>query len=146
MAQKTTWMRYSTLGIIFSILLTNASCNKEYFGIGHFYFVNETDHFITYENLLEEYNLAPHQTILIKQTQDANGRANLDDYISPLVMRTKDPINIKFDANKCAKITKESDHSVLNLKSFIAEKLDKFTYKFTYTYTEADYNRAVTCP
>jgi len=146
MVQKTTWMRYLTLGTIFSALLIHISCKKEYFGYGHFYFVNETNHSITYGNLFEEYNLGPHQTILIKQTQDATRRANLEDYISPFSMRTKGPLDIRFDANKCVTVLRETEHSVLNIESYKPEKLDKFTYKFTYTFTEADYNRALTCP
>lgn len=62
-------------------------------------------------------------------------------------MRTKGPITIKFDNNKCLiNQTIDSMHRVLDIKNFAAEKVDRFTYNLTYTFTEADYNRATTCP
>lgn len=32
------------------------------------------------------------------------------------------------------------------LKNHTAERVSDVTYKFTYTFTEADYNRSVNCP
>lgn len=65
MKKKTTWMRYLTLGIIISLSILINACKKEYFRVGHFYFINQTAHTITYDNLFQEYNLAPNQILLI---------------------------------------------------------------------------------
>ena len=141
-------MRYLQLGSIISLVAILFSCDKigDPVRDGEFYFINQTNHTITYNNLFEEYNLAPKATILIKQTQDVIGKFNVNDYFSPFLMRTKEPIIIKFNADKCLQATMTSENSILDIKSYNAEKINKYTYKFTYTFTEADYNRAVTCP
>jgi hypothetical protein len=140
-------MRYLQLGITFSVLLLFISCKKEYFRVGHFLFVNKTSYAITYPTLFEEYNILPNSTVLIKQTQDGIRSLDVSDYFSPFLIRSKGPITIKFNGNKCLLYSSSNDiHSILDIKSFEAEKVDKFTYKFTYTFTESDYNRATACP
>lgn len=62
-------------------------------------------------------------------------------------MKTKEGINIKFNGNRClSNQVATSEHSPLNIKNYVVENIDKYTYKFTYTFTEADYDRAITCP
>lgn len=147
MQQKIIWMRYLQLGITISILLLISSCKKYYDKTGHFVFVNKTSHSITYPTLFEEYNILPNSTIIIKQSQDGTKSLDVSSYFSPFLMRTKGPITIKFDANKCLlNSSSNTIHSVLDIRSFEAEKVDKFNYKFTYTFTEADYIRAIACP
>ena len=56
-------------------------------------------------------------------------------------------IIIKFNDVKCLINVKENDrNSIRDIKNFVAERINNNTYKFTYTFTEADYNRASTCP
>ncbi len=147
MEQNNIWMRYLVLGGIFSLLILYGSCRKEYVRNGIFYFVNQTNHNITYENLFQEYNVAPNATIEIVQPQYANEKFDVNKYFSPLLAKRKDTVSIRFNNNRClTNQTINSIHSVLDIKNFVREKIGNISYKFTYTFTEADYNRATTCP
>lgn len=147
MKQQTIWMRCLALGIITSLIILFNSCTKEYQWAGHFYFVNRTGHSISYDPLFQEYNLSANQTLFINQVQGEKKAFRVEDYFSPFLMKRNGPISIRFDGNKCLlDQSLTSEHSPLNIKNYIAEKIDKYTYKFTYTFTEADYNRAVACP
>lgn len=143
-------MRYLTLGV-FSILTLSFSCKKivEYVQYGEFYFINETDHAIVYDLPVRGFNVDARSKIIIKQTQQgAKKESNVETYENPILYTIGDIdfITIRFDNKRCLKLTKESEHSPLNNKNYIAEKIDAKSYKFTYTFTEADYERAVSCP
>lgn len=147
MQQHNTWMRYLTLGLIISSITFFSACKKvNYAQFGEFYFVNETNHSISFEKGLEQFNLAPKAVFFIKQTQDSGKDPSVSIYQSPIMKLSNGLVNIKFDMNKCIAVTYYTEHSILDIKNFISEKISKRTYKFTYTFTEADYNRAVTCP
>jgi len=148
MLQKTTWTHYFLIGLIISLTLTMNSCAKvAYAQFGKFYFVNNTNHRITYDKGLEAFNVGPNETIIVSQIQDSGKSVIQSSYISPFLLRSNGLITIRFDNNKCLIDEKRGDpHSVMDISNYIPEKIDKRTYKFTYTFTEADYNRAVTCP
>lgn len=80
--------------------------------------------------------------------KDAHGvarkKARPETYGTPF--NNSSSLVIQFDGNKCLTMTNSSVNSLLNISNYSAEKIDAFNYKFTYTFTEADYNRATICP
>lgn len=145
--QKTTWIKYLTIGLFINISMLNVSCNKirEYAQFGDFYFVNQTDYNIIYQKGLEKFNVMANSSILIRDTQDAIKEVSPNRYHT-LFINYNPPLIIKFNDNKCLEFAPNSEHTLLDIKNYVAEKIGKRTYKFTYTFTEADYNRAVACP
>lgn len=123
---------------------------------GEFYFVNETDHSITFDfnpvgskkTFMEKYTVAARSTTLVKQTQDSKKTVTALDFNTPFSIEYgfSDPLTVKFDNNKCLNQTVNSDHSALDIKNYAAEKLGERRYKFTITFTEADFNRSLSCP
>ena len=150
MERKNIWKRYLTLGLIISLISIISSC-KDYFynEIGEYQFVNETSYSIVYSIGYEKFNIGPKSKILItqnKKTGGDKGGAKVSDYKSPLYSQTA-TLNIKFNNLKCLNDVKENDiNSVRDIKNFVTEKIGENHFKFTYTFTEADYNRAVNCP
>lgn len=139
------------LAIIFSISLIS-SCGKkiiDYADIeGEFYFVNQTSYTIKIVNLQQEFNVITGQKNFIKRYQGGSKTVNASSYSDPFTygMAPNDKkILVKIN-NKCENSTPTSIHSLLNINSYVSEKIGERKYKFTYTFTEADYNRAVTCP
>ena len=146
--------RYLIIGLIISLFTMFGSCDDGIYRFqkeAEYYFVNETNHVITYPIGYERFNISPKSIIVIKESIYIGSRANgakASDYISPLSLESStNKLTIKFDNLKCLIEVKENDvNSVRNIKNFVAETINDNNYKFTYTFTEADYNRATTCP
>ena len=145
--QNKIWTYYLLLGV-FSLSILGFSCKKAHLQIAQFYYVNDTDYTIRLINQSKKHIFLPRQTTIINQDQAGDGKVNTDDFKDPF---TND-INIEGKElifqleDKCLTHTVNSEHSIINLKNYVAERVNKITYKFTYTFTEADYNRAVACP
>lgn len=122
------------------------SCAKrEFVQDAEFHFINKTNFHITYNFGLDKYNLNPNETKVFKEEQGARRNSDATTYYTPFKVTTFD-VTIKFDGSKCLIISPNGSFGPLNIKNYNAEKLGSRTYKFTYTFTEADYNRATTCP
>ena len=147
MKQSNIWMRFLVLGIIISLPLFINSCQKINYGqFAEFHFVNKTNHAITYNEGFEKYNVAAMSTTIVKESQSAGKNVTAEGYHRPFI-DSRGSIILKFDQDKCIiDHPLDSPNSIINLKNYVAEKIGDRTYKFTYTFTEADYNRAVACP
>jgi hypothetical protein len=150
--QKNTLASFLMIGLLISFFTLVSSCNKirEYAQFGTFNFVNQTNYTITFYNKLSpiryaEYTILPNSVTSIEKTQDAIKDVNSTTYHSPFIGFTP-PLIVKFNSVKCLEITPESEHTPLDIKNYAAEKLGERSYKFTYIFTEADYNRATICP
>jgi hypothetical protein len=146
--QNKIWTYYLLLGA-FSLSILTFSCGiSEYVQNAQFYYVNDTDYTIKLIKQSKTYVFLPRQTTIINEEQVGDGSVNVEDFRSPFTndvnLKGKDLI-FQLD-NKCLTHTTNSEHSIINLKNYIAERVNKITFKFTYTFTEADYNRAVACP
>ena len=145
---------YLTIGFIISLIAILSSCDDGYYRyqrLAEYRFINETNHVITYPTGYERLNIAPKSNTIIKESVTIGGKetgAKISDYISPLSSHSATfNLIIKFNNEKCLINVKEDDiNSVKNIKNFIAERIGENNYRFTYTFTEADYNRAITCP
>jgi len=147
MEWKTTWMRFLMLGI-FSLFLIGFSCKKiEPDMDGEYVYINSTNHTISFLTPhVNSFKLLGLQTHLIKLYEIARKKTRPETYGTPF--NNTDSEVIQFDGNKCLTMTSSnsSENSLLNISNYSVEKIDNRTYKFTYTFTEADYNRATTCP
>lgn len=146
MGQKIIWMRYLLLGSIITTLML-LSCKKHYRSIGEYHFINKTSYNITFEKGFEAYNLAPNATYKMRYEQDSGKEIDPKSFIPPLMIKSNGGLKIRFNQLRCLEETFYTEHSPLNINSYSNEgKIGELTYRFTYTFTEADYNRAVTCP
>lgn len=149
------FMRFLTIGLIISALFTGAtSCNKtrDYAMEGQFYFVNSSSHSITFSAGFEQYNLEANSTSKPFMITDISDREiPAGSYHPPFSKESAfkipiEPIGIKFDNSRCITLLDDSGtHNILNIASYSSEKLGERKYKFVYTFTESDYNRAVSC-
>ena len=158
MEQKTIWIRYFFIGIAISSFFLSASCKKHTQWVQHaeFNYVNQTNYTITfpkgYSNtyLKEAVNviIKPNTTTVFKVTFGANKEVTADSYVNNGTPFSFTEIYkvIFFDNTKCLDLSKLTINNPSDLKNYVAERIDKRTFKFTYTFSEADYNRAITCP
>ncbi len=150
MEQNNTLKHFLTIGLIISITSILSSCKDEFFSqTASFCFVNETNYNISYDLGLEKFNVSAKSTTVINESYrgGGNGESAPPLYNNPFIEHYGKKINVKFNNIKCLIDVKIDDvHSVIDIKNYTVEKIDNFTYKLTYTFTEADYNRAVTCP
>lgn len=145
MGQNNIWMRYLIIGIITNLMLISSTCKRDYEETAEFVFVNTTNYSINFQDKLSGISILPQQNYLRKEVMLGDRKVRVEKYRSPFYYAG--PINIKFDNMKCLlQITFESKHSFMDIKNFVMEKVNERHHKFTYTFTEADYNRAVACP
>ena len=150
MEQNNIWMRYLQIGIIISLIAVLASCKDYFFQIIiEVEIINETNYRIDFPLAYEKYNVAPRSRTTVTQVSKSVGKngTKVSDFPSPFYsLNTKDDFTIKFGQTKClANIKIEDEHSIRDIKNFVAEEIGENHFKFTYTFTDADYNRAVTC-
>ena len=143
--QNKIWMRFLVLGV-FSLFFFGFSCNKiEHEQFGKFIYINSTNHTINFFTPhFNSFKLLGLKTHLIEEVQVAGKKIGFETFRTPFT--NSNSLVLVFDGNKCLTMTNSSDNSLLNMSNYSAEKIDDMTYRFTYTFTEADYNRAVTCP
>ena len=144
MERKTTWMRFLMLGV-FSLFF-GLSCKKiEPDMSAEYIYINSTNHAISFFTPhVYSFKLLGLKTHLIKETQPTGKKTGAEKFETPF--NNSSSLVIQFDGNKCLTMTNSSENSLLNISNYSVEKIDNRTYKFTYTFTEADYNRATTCP
>lgn len=143
--QNKMWMRFLMLGA-FSLLFFGFSCAKiEREQFAEFIYINTTNHIISFVTPTgNSFNLLSMKKHQINENQPAPKRIGFETYRTPYV--NSNSIVLKFNGDKCLTMTNSSENSILNISHYSAVKIDEKTYRFTYTFTEADYNRAVTCP
>lgn len=151
MAQNKTLKHYLTIGLVISLFGILISCkNEEFFTqTASFHFVNQTNYNVSYDSGLEKFNIPAKSTTVTNETYRGGGKGASAPplYNHPFNEHYGKKINIKFNNVKCLIDVKVDDpNSVMNIKNYTVEKIDNYTYKLTYTFTEADYNRAVACP
>lgn len=147
MEQYNIWRRYFIIGILINILMIYG-CNiiREPSQTGEYYFINNTNYNISYsDKSFEQYNVAANQTLKITKYLSAGKYVN-ETTFPGLIGHPDHLTEVRFDQTRCLKAGYFDAFGPANLKNYVAKKINKNTYRFTYTFTEADYNRAVTCP
>lgn len=153
--RNTILTRYLTISLISFLFGSIAACNKKTDQVmeGEFYFINNTARKITFSAGFEKYNLAPNARSTVFIISDISDKAiSEDSFYVPFLKEESykvplEPIIINFGNNKCI-IMREmlGNRNPLNIKSYFRERLSERKYKFTYTFTEADYSAAPVCP
>ncbi|TDG35475.1 hypothetical protein EZJ43_12670 [Pedobacter changchengzhani] len=144
----------SQILILVLISIITAGCGKkitEYSKQAEYVFINKTAYSITYIKNSETYNVGPSATMTVKITTDGSENVQASEYMSPFgdneaYKNSGIKFIVKFDGNRCWEPPFEGSHSPLDIKSYSNERIATNNYKFTYTFTDDDYNRAVNCP
>ena len=150
MEQKPTWRHYIFIGIAISLLLT-ISCGRkltDWIQHAEYQYVNQTNYNITFPKGAVNVIVRPNTITTFKMTFGANEIVTANSFANdgnPFDL-TDTYKRIFFDNLKCLDLSTLTINNPSNFKNYVAERIDKRTFKFTYTFTEADYNRAVTCP
>ncbi len=153
MKQNSTLKHYLIIGLIINFCFLSNSCDKFkiYAIAGEFRFVNTTSYNITFDQAnFQEFNVPANSTTVIYKSQKSSFKvkeAVPSNYRSPFVIPSIDNVIVKFGNNKCL-IMQANDgiNNIRNINNFVAEKISNNNFRFTFTFTEADYNRAVACP
>lgn len=140
--------------ILICLSVITFSCKKVGEPIKHakYILVNQTQHDITFIPEFSVNNLAANKTLEKSITTDANSyNDSPKNYFSifgdnAAIKGLGLKFVVKFNGNKCWQPPYEGEHSPLDINSYVAKKVENNNYIFTYTFTEADYNRAVNCP
>ncbi|QPH38929.1 hypothetical protein [Pedobacter endophyticus] len=148
MIPNKTLIHYLMLGA-YSLLLCVAltSCKKDVRSRnGEFYYINETDHnvIVSFGNRTI-FSVKPGEKYVIKEEQPSNNRRKdvvSEEYVNPLSIND---LIIRFD-NKCLTASANSSNSILAISSYEAEKIADAQFRFTYRFTQADYDQAGNCP
>ena len=151
---KATWIHYFFIGITISGFILMQSCSKKttsWIQYAEFHYVNKTIYNIKYPESLQIYNVDAQKNIILKRIQDSGEKVDETTYYNPLSSDfprkvTDPPIIVKFSDVKCLIISENTENSPYDMRNYVAERISERQYKFTYTFTEADYNRAVNCP
>ncbi|WP_412466721.1 hypothetical protein [Pedobacter sp. KLB.chiD] len=147
--QNSIWMRFSMLGA-FSILALGFSCKKktDYAQFAEFHYVNASSKEVKVEYPLKNFTILPSERFTIKQSDVGPKTISPEVYNDPLPLyltgEKRDEIFNRI-GTKCLISTRTSQHSLININSYTVEKINDGYYKFTYTFTEEDYDRAVAC-
>ena len=135
-------------GLIFSICFLICSCKDDFYNLyGKYNFVNETDYTITYNMGAQTYTIPPKSTTVFEEKTrgEGSGKSEPSNFRAPFT-RTE-VVTIKFNNQKCLLNVKEEDvHSIRNINNYTATRIDKHSFQFKFTFTEADYTRAIACP
>jgi len=146
--QKTTWMLYLFIGLIINCNFLQ-SCRKgdvERTQDAIFVYENQTSHLIILERAGTITTFMPNTVTSFNVTEYAGKETNEFSYKRNPFDFYKDDKYVSFDRTKCLDLSILETNNPSNLRHYKAEKLSERKYKFTYTFTEADYNRAVNCP
>jgi hypothetical protein len=146
MRQKTTWMRYLTLGTSIVALLSTISCKKnvDYFVTGTFAYINNTDSLIEVKGGTYDFKINPNESHSINQAGEGPKEVNEKSYVSPILSAV-----LIFNNSKCdtldSGLNLRNGVGITGIENYTSEKVGERHYKFTYTFTEEDYNKAVLC-
>jgi hypothetical protein len=149
--QKTIWMRYLLLGV-FSVSFFGFSCKKrvDYAQYAEFRYLNSTSKKIVMDYPKKKFAIEANGGEYYFEVKGIGPKTiSPDSYNFSLPINLTEenriPVTIKI-GEKCFTSTERSEHTLINVNSYQIEKIDEGHYKFTYTFTEADYNLAVNCP
>ncbi|RZK37716.1 MAG: hypothetical protein EOO90_24550 [Pedobacter sp.] len=145
MEQNNMWMRFLVLGA-FSLFFVGFSCkHKGFERDGEYVYINSTNHAISFFTPhFNSFSLLGRETHVIQLHLPAGKTIGPETFVTPF--NNNNTLILQFDGNKCLTMTNTSENSILNMYHYTAEKISSRAYKFTYTFTEADYNRATACP
>ncbi len=142
--QKTTWMRCLTLGTsLFAIAIYAIfSCKeeKDYLVKGTFVYVNNTDSLIEIKNGPYIFTVNSKDTYTIEQMGDGSKEVTEKSYVAPYAGG-----QIIIYGKKMCDTLLVSKEGIAGIENYKSEKIGDRNYKFTYTFTDIDYKKALPC-
>jgi hypothetical protein len=112
--------------------------------MGTYVYVNNTDSLIEVKSGVYNFSINPNEFHTIEQTGDGSKNISEEDYVPPMTSA-----GIIYASTKCdtldtgVKVGK--GEGILSLENYKSEKVGDRHYKFTYTFTDIDYKKAVPC-
>lgn len=142
MLQKTIWMRYFTLGIsmIFITLFTQCKKHQDYLVKGTYVYVNRTNYLIEIKRGVDLFTLNPNESHTIEQIGEGPKDVTEKDYIP----RFQGGEIIVYDNEMCDTLL-ISKEGFTGIENYLSQKLGDRNYKFKYTFTQTDYQKAQPC-
>jgi hypothetical protein len=131
------------LGIsLVSLIVWTNSCktDKDYLVTGTYVYLNETDSVIEIERGQYPFVIYPKQSHTITASGEGPEFVTVNNYVSPF----NGEVVIIYGMNKCDTLFNPTE-GILDLKNYVVENIDAWHYKFTYTFTLADMDKAVPC-
>ena len=144
------------LGISLLTFLFIASCGRtEYLAKASFVYKNETDYLISYNRILNSdtsqmFTIAPKsEKVLTFEGGGADKQPTIENCCEGFLESTQGidaPILVIFENLRCIVYLEGDGSTTTNLlNGYEAEQLTDRSFKFTFTFTEADYQNAVPC-
>jgi hypothetical protein len=143
--------QHNYISILFLILglisINGIGCaKKDWTRQGEFDLVNATARKVVIADPNKTYEILPGATLHISQVQPSNKDVVVESYEDPFTQEVGPRLSLTVKiGDKCLTASKDSEHSILHIASYQSQKLDERSYKFTYTFTDADYGRAGDC-
>jgi hypothetical protein len=141
MIQKRTRKPYLMLGISILCLFMFMQCKKsvDYVVKGTYVYVNSTDSLIEVKGG-ESFIISPKQTHTIVVDGEGGKDISAKSYEPPFGSAV-----IVYGSSRCDTLRAYSKKGILGIDNYNNEKIADRNYKFTYTFTETDYKKAVPC-
>lgn len=143
MIQKPILIRSLMLGISLSILGYVSSCKpveEGYIITGTFIYVNQTDSVIKVDGGMYPLQIEAHRSDTITTQWESSEKDIVRSYNIPY---SQGQI-VYYGHLKCDTLNLPNE-GILNLGSYASERLGDRRFRLTYTFTNVDYNKAVTC-
>ena len=142
MERKIIWMRFLTLGISLMCMPTFVQCKKrvDYFVRADFVYVNNTDLVIEVKSGADNFTIKPQETDTIKINGEGPQEVTEKNYLPPF----QGGQIIIYGNIKCDTLTIPRE-SITGIDNYTSEKIGERYFRFTYTFTDADFADAKPC-
>jgi hypothetical protein len=139
-------MRYLTLGIsmLTPSLIMSCKSDIDYIVNGTYVYINSTDSLIQVKSSVYDFVIKPKQAHTLVQSGDGSKDINESSYVSPMLGAVLIFYNIKCDTLNSG-LNLRSGPGITGIENYNSEKVADRHYKFTYTFTQADMDKAVAC-
>ena len=124
----------------FAISITNCKKKKDYLSIGTYVYVNSTDSLIEVKNAPYLFTIKPKESHTIEQTGDGSKELTEKSYVAPFTGG-----QVILYGNKMCDTLTSSKEGISGIENYTSERISERHYKFTYTFTQSDYKKAVPC-
>lgn len=144
MQQKTILMRFFFFGISTFFFSSLLSCDKgevDYAVRGDFVYINETNYPVIYKGNGVRFNVAAHDTLIIKTNTDGGQNTSADQYEPPLHDYCY-PCYVSYDNIRCDTLARTGP---ANIKQYANIKKGTNYYEFVYRYTQQNMDTLSVC-
>jgi hypothetical protein len=144
MQQKTMSIPFLLFGISVILIIMN-SCGKknDYQVKAKYFFINETDANIYFQDNWSKFNLNSFETIVDSIDTEGSKDVTCYDFTSPLL--GCDPCIIMYSDNKCDTFYYYDNRGPINIVNFECNKVSERNFEFRFRFTKELQNEANNC-